>query len=232
MTTSVSSIGSPAAVAAAAAPPQTAAAAAASATSDQFMKLFIAQLQNQDPLSPQDPSAFLGQLAQMSQLEQTTETNTRLASLADAQSATARASMSDMVGRNITANASTLEVRDGSTPLGAIGGPQLGVSTSVGTKSLELDILDGSGKTVKAIQLGGQAAGSITVDPKLIGTLPVGTYSVVVKGKGIDGSDVAGTTSVTGKVDALQMSDAGDRFRVGPFNVSPSTITSVGAIAP
>src|SRR5262249_55025658 len=93
-------------------------------TQDQFMKLFIAQLQNQDPLSPQDSSAFLAQLAQMSQLEQATETNKRLQNLADAQSAANRASMTEMVGRSVTANASTLEVRDGSAPLSA-GGPQL-----------------------------------------------------------------------------------------------------------
>jgi flagellar basal-body rod modification protein FlgD len=35
-----------------------------------FLKLFVAQLQNQDPLNPQDGSQFVAQLAQFSQLEQ------------------------------------------------------------------------------------------------------------------------------------------------------------------
>ncbi len=37
---------------------------------DDFLKLFIAQLKNQDPLSPVDDSQFLAQLAQFSSLEQ------------------------------------------------------------------------------------------------------------------------------------------------------------------
>jgi flagellar basal-body rod modification protein FlgD len=35
-----------------------------------FLKLFVAQLQNQDPLNPQDATQFVAQLAQFSQLEQ------------------------------------------------------------------------------------------------------------------------------------------------------------------
>ena len=37
---------------------------------DAFLKLFIAQLQNQDPLNPQDPTELSSQLAQFSQFEQ------------------------------------------------------------------------------------------------------------------------------------------------------------------
>jgi flagellar basal-body rod modification protein FlgD len=36
-----------------------------------FLKLFIAQLKNQDPLNPQDGTQFVDQLAQFSNLEQT-----------------------------------------------------------------------------------------------------------------------------------------------------------------
>jgi flagellar basal-body rod modification protein FlgD len=35
-----------------------------------FLKLFVAQLQNQDPLNPQDGAQFVAQLAQFSSLEQ------------------------------------------------------------------------------------------------------------------------------------------------------------------
>ena len=39
---------------------------------DDFLKLLIGQMQNQDPLSPQDPSQQMGQLTQFSILEQIT----------------------------------------------------------------------------------------------------------------------------------------------------------------
>lgn len=42
----------------------------ASIASDQFLTLLVAQLENQDPFDPQDPTEFTGQLAQFSMLEQ------------------------------------------------------------------------------------------------------------------------------------------------------------------
>lgn len=43
-----------------------------------FLKLFVAQLQNQDPMNPQDGTQFVAQLAQYSQLEQSLQMRTDL----------------------------------------------------------------------------------------------------------------------------------------------------------
>ena len=48
---------------------------------DSFMKMLIAQLQNQDPLNPLDSANFSAQLAQFSSLQQLTEINGHLAQL-------------------------------------------------------------------------------------------------------------------------------------------------------
>ena len=45
---------------------------------DAFLKLLVAQLKNQDPLKPQDNSAFVAELAQFSNLEQAMGVNDRL----------------------------------------------------------------------------------------------------------------------------------------------------------
>lgn len=37
---------------------------------DDFLRLLVAQLSNQDPLEPQDPSEFVAQLSQLTSLEQ------------------------------------------------------------------------------------------------------------------------------------------------------------------
>jgi len=50
---------------------------------DQFLKLFVAQLQHQDPMNPMEDSEFMGQMASFSTLEQTTnmaKANERIAS--------------------------------------------------------------------------------------------------------------------------------------------------------
>jgi flagellar basal-body rod modification protein FlgD len=43
------------------------------ASENVFLKLFIAQLQHQDPTTPSDPTQFVTQLAQFTNLEQSTQ---------------------------------------------------------------------------------------------------------------------------------------------------------------
>jgi flagellar basal-body rod modification protein FlgD len=203
----------------------------AQTTKDEFMKLFIAQLQHQDPLSPQDSSAFLAQLAQLSQLEQSTQMNDKLQSLADAQAASARASLSDMVGRTVTARVDSFEVRANAT-LSATSAPKVSVHTDLAATNLKLNVLDSAGNLKKTIDLGPHAAGDTSVDVTQLSGLAAGSYKLQVVGKTADSTEISGSTEIAGVVDALQMGDTGGRFRIGPFNVTPASITSVGASAP
>ena len=62
--------------------PATAASASDNLVNEQtFLKLLVAQLQNQDPLQPQDGSQFVAQLAQFSSLEQEVQMRTDLDSI-------------------------------------------------------------------------------------------------------------------------------------------------------
>ena len=40
-----------------------------------FMTLLVAEIQNQDPTQPMDPTTFMSQLVQLNQLEQVTDIN-------------------------------------------------------------------------------------------------------------------------------------------------------------
>jgi flagellar basal-body rod modification protein FlgD len=86
----------PAATAAASASAASAASGANGVTTDEFLQLLVAEIQNQDPTAPMDGTTFLTQLAEFQQVEQgvtlnqdvsgiLTDTNT----LAGADSATA-----------------------------------------------------------------------------------------------------------------------------------------------
>lgn len=52
-----------------------------------FLKILVAQLGNQDPLKPMDNQEFVTQLAQFTSLQQTQEMNDKLASLLSVQAA-------------------------------------------------------------------------------------------------------------------------------------------------
>ncbi len=49
--------------------------------SDQFMKLLLAQLRNQNPLEPMNNSEFMGQMTQLNSLQELTKINDNLVQL-------------------------------------------------------------------------------------------------------------------------------------------------------
>jgi flagellar basal-body rod modification protein FlgD len=75
------------------------AASAASLNYDSFLKLFMAELQNQDPTSPMDTTEQMSQLASFSQVEQQVKINTNLTSLIS-QSMIGQAS--NLIGKTVT----------------------------------------------------------------------------------------------------------------------------------
>lgn len=71
---------------------------------DDFLKLLVAQLQNQDPLNPSDPTEFTAQLAQFSSLEQLFSVNDSLAQMAQANNSgqdLERLSAFSLIGRQV-----------------------------------------------------------------------------------------------------------------------------------
>jgi flagellar basal-body rod modification protein FlgD len=66
---------------------------------DQFLKLFVAQLQHQDPMNPMEDGDFMGQMASFSTLEQVTN----MASANEAIAANLHLSQSvGLIGRTVT----------------------------------------------------------------------------------------------------------------------------------
>ncbi|HSP26382.1 MAG TPA: flagellar hook assembly protein FlgD [Saliniramus sp.] len=65
---------------------------------DAFLKLLVAEMKNQDPLSPKDSSEFVAQFAAFSQVEQGIKTNQKLDELLAASSF---AQTGSLIGRNV-----------------------------------------------------------------------------------------------------------------------------------
>jgi flagellar basal-body rod modification protein FlgD len=66
---------------------------------DSFISLLIAELKNQDPTQPMDPSQMVSQLATVSEVGQSVQTNTSLSSLLTTASLT---QAEQLVGKSIT----------------------------------------------------------------------------------------------------------------------------------
>jgi len=66
---------------------------------DEFLKLFVAQLQHQDPMNPMNDSEFMGQMASFSTLEQVSNLASANQKVADALT---QSSAVGLIGRTVT----------------------------------------------------------------------------------------------------------------------------------
>jgi flagellar basal-body rod modification protein FlgD len=79
--------------------PASAASAAPTVDYNQFLQLLIAEMKNQDPTSPMDPTQSISQLASFSQVEQQVQTNSKL----DAMLTSSALSQADsVIGHTLT----------------------------------------------------------------------------------------------------------------------------------
>ncbi len=66
---------------------------------DTFLKLLVAEMQNQDPTEPMDSTEYISQLASFSNVEQTIQTNARLEDLLKSSSI---AQAGSLIGRSVS----------------------------------------------------------------------------------------------------------------------------------
>ncbi|HEX9022813.1 MAG TPA: FlgD immunoglobulin-like domain containing protein [Geobacteraceae bacterium] len=189
-----------------------------------FMKLLVAQLQNQDPLNPQDSSQFVNQLAQLSQVEQTYNINTNLQNLLNSMNNGTSLSTVSFIGKSVTSQGSQVALTSG-TPA------SLGFSLPSAVSQLNVQIRDANGNMVRTLTQGATAAGagSITWDGKTDSgqTLPSGAYSFSVAGVDSSGQAVTGMTMVQGTVTGVDLSGATPVLAVNGVNVPITSVLSV-----
>lgn len=168
---------------------------------DAFLKLLITQLKNQNPLNPQDNTAFVAQLAQFSSLQGIQNLNTTMTGLASGMQSSQALQASSLVGRTVEVESTTAYLDTGGIVRGTITLPD-------STASMQLNIYNSSNQAVIQKDLGSQAAGDIPFawDGKAAdGTaLPAGTYRFEVLAK--DGkTSTALTTYLSANVNSVTM---------------------------
>lgn len=190
------------------------------------MKLFIAQLQYQDPLKPQDPSAMLDQLSQMSLVEQSYNSNTALNNLLTAQNNSLNLTALSFIGKDVKANGNAATF-DGSTP------SSLEFNLSLPAASAQVSIADGSGRTVRTATLGSANTGdnSFSWDGRdnSGALLPAGAYTFAVSATSATGGSLPVTTYTTGRIDGVNLAGGTPQLSIGASSVALSDVISVGA---
>lgn len=76
---------------------------------DDFLKILITQLQNQDPTSPMQDREFIAQMASFSSLEQMTNMNQTMQQFLTFQTEASLLQQSQMIGKQVTYESETID---------------------------------------------------------------------------------------------------------------------------
>ena len=134
---------------------------------DRFLKLLVAQLNNQDPMNPMDNAQMTSQMAQINTVTSVQQVNDTLKSLSTQLSSLQMLQGSSLVGHDVLVEGSTLSLKDGKAS-GAI-------DLDTKADSVKIDILSAGGQVVDTIDLGAQGAGRHSFDWNASGHLATGT---------------------------------------------------------
>ena len=177
---------------------------------DDFLRILVTQLRNQDPLNPMEGTEFATQLAQFSSVEQLIQMGEAMTASTAATTElklTAQTTLgATMVGRDVLLEGSKVTV-DGDNPSR--------VTFDLGANAAEVTvrILDAKGKAVLTQDVGSLASGrrTVTLDTD---KLADGTYSYDVVAKDAAAKAVTATPFTRGRVDGMAFSGGTISLRV------------------
>ncbi len=193
---------------------------------DQFLKLFIAQIQHQDPLSPLDSAEFTAQLAQFTSVEQLYGMNSRLADIEKALSGQ-NEQRDDLgfIGKTVKADDNTMRVDNGTV--------QSGSYTIDGSGYVTIDVYDSQGLIVRTFYEGWEDKGEHDVNwdgrddtGKLVGD---GAYTFEITARDENGYYIPSNTYISGEVSGITYQNGQSYLMIGDKIISNSNnIIEVG----
>ncbi|MGQ9724495.1 MAG: flagellar hook assembly protein FlgD [Tepidimonas sp.] len=126
------------------------------AAQERFLKLFVAQLNNQDPLNPLDNAQITTQMAQINQVVGLQQVNETLKSLSAQFGMVSSIQGVQLVGRLVASEGNGLVVADGKAS-GAF-------SLDAAADAVRVEILGPAGEVLGAVDLGSRSAGVQTFE--------------------------------------------------------------------
>ncbi|MCX6101642.1 MAG: hypothetical protein NT000_00070 [Proteobacteria bacterium] len=167
---------------------------------EDFMKLLMAQLQNQDPLKPMEHQEFAAQLAQFGSLEQLTNIGKGIEGLHSGLGEGSKLSALTMIGKNVQATGNYVDLLEGQEV-------SMKYSSKDGIQAVKAAIFTEGGKIVREIDLAKVEGTEVKWDGKDQDgkSLPSGKYTFRVQGVDKTGQAQELGTELSGRVTGVEM---------------------------
>ncbi len=125
-------------------------------SADRFLKLLVAQMQNQDPLSPMDNAQVTSQMAQINTVTGIEKLNTTVKGLQGNFTQMQALQGATLVGRDVVVPGNKISVADG------IG--QGGFELNSAADNVKVEVLSAAGQVIDTLNIGAQTAGLHSFD--------------------------------------------------------------------
>ncbi|MGI6407164.1 MAG: flagellar hook assembly protein FlgD [Gammaproteobacteria bacterium] len=192
----------------------------------EFLELLVAQLNNQNPLDPQDNGEFVAQLAQFSTLEGIEKLNDSMGNILDGVHSSQALQASSLVGRKVILASEQAMVDTAETFKGSVLVPQ-------SSSNVYVSVYDDAGNVVSRINMGAQEAGnqSFMWDGKDSEgeQLPPGKYRFKAEGS-FNGKTEGLYTMLPANVDSVTLSPQGGEMLLNLAGLGPVPLSQVQII--
>ena len=174
----------------------------ASDTEDRFLKLLVAQMQNQDPLNPMDNAQVTTQMAQIQTVSGIDKLNTTVQGLNSQFAQLQALGGAALVGRDVLIEGNRL-VAD------ADGVGRGGFELASQADHVKLEVLDASGRVIDSSDLGAMASGRHTFDWAPSAGVNAANASSFRITATLGATSVSATTFTRDRVDAVSAGPTG-----------------------
>lgn len=168
---------------------------------EDFMTLFITQMQYQDPLKPMDSYEMASQLAQFSNMEATMKMSENMEELLAYQTSQNNLQLLTLLDKNVETQTSQVAVSGGVAGSGKF-------TIDERAESCVVQIYDEAGRLVRAIDMGGLNAGTYDMgwDGKNMVGVQVGdgVYSYIAEAYNFESELLEASYRTTGKVTGVE----------------------------
>jgi flagellar basal-body rod modification protein FlgD len=120
-------------------------------SADRFLKLLVAQMQNQDPLNPMDNAQVTSQIAQINTVTGIEKLNTTVQSLSSQMLQSQAVQGASLVGRSVLMEGNALHFNEGTATAG--------FELASAADSVKVEVLSPGGRVLDTVDVGAASAG-------------------------------------------------------------------------